>query len=63
MRVARKEITMSKIKKLLLGVIAALTLVAAVPASDAQIVVRVGHGHRRYYHHHYYYRHGHRYYR
>ena len=54
---------MSNLKKLLLGVIAAVAMISSVPAAQGQVVIRVGHRHHYYHHHHYYYRHGHRYYR
>ncbi len=61
---------MARLKVLLLSLIAIVTLAAAVPVAQAQVIVRVGPRHRRYYHRPYhhpyhrgYYRHGRRYYR
>ncbi len=55
------ESKMTTFKKLLLGAVAAIAMISAVPSANAQVVIRVGH--RHHYHHHYYYRHGHRYWR
>ncbi len=51
---------MSRMKNWLLGAIACLVLVAAVPSAHAQVIIIDRH-HRHY--HHRYYHHRHRYYR
>ncbi len=58
---------MARMKNWLLGVVAFLVLVSAVPMAHAQVIVigphRRHYDHRRYYRHHGYYHHRHRYYR
>ena len=52
---------MGRITKYLLVLTAAIVFAGTIPQADAQVVVKIGHGHRH--HRHVYYRHGHRYYR
>ena len=61
---------MARMKNWLLGVVAFLVLVSAVPMAHAQVIVIGPHrrhyrhyDHRRYYRHHGYYHHRHGYYR
>ena len=51
---------MARLKIWMMGVIACLTLVGAIPQADAQYHHP---DHHHYHHRHVYYRHGHRYYR
>ena len=47
-------------KKIALGILALTFLAPVVPAATAQVVVALGHPHRRYHRRHCYYRHHHR---
>ncbi len=53
---------MARIARIIVLAFSAIMLAGLVPQADAQVVVKIGHGHRRH-HRRAYYRHGHRYYR